>query len=55
MRKCGYCGKEMNDNEVKDYHPNPDSSWENDLDEEQCPYCGYHSTLIEDQFEECIL
>lgn len=55
MRKCGYCGKEMDDSEVIKKTINcwtPYTGHDLDYVEEKCPYCGHASELIEDQFEE---
>ena len=50
MRKCGFCGKEMDDSElIKEELQFKDS--ECNYIEEKCPYCGWHSMNIEDQLE----
>lgn len=46
---CGYCGKYLKEEDIKEYHPNPDGDWNDDLNEQQCPYCGYHSFDIEEK------
>ena len=48
--KCGFCSKELTMDEIEEYIPNYGKK-DDDLDEEQCPYCGYHSTFIEDKYE----
>lgn len=51
--KCGFCGKELTAEDICEYIPYPyDCKPEGDLDEEQCPYCGYHSDFIENKYEE---
>lgn len=47
--KCGFCGKELTADEIEEYVPF--DKRDGDLDEEQCPCCGYHSTFIEDKYE----
>ena len=54
MRKCGYCGREMDDSELIRETVNcwtPDAGHECDYIEEKCPHCGWRSMNIEDQFE----
>jgi len=52
-KKCAYCGKELTQDEIKDYFEN-DPKYQNMVyqglisEEEQCPYCGYHNDLIEE-------
>lgn len=56
-KKCAYCGRELTQDEIKDYYEgNPHCQWlvDHDLinDQEMCPYCGYHSDLIEEDTDE---
>ena len=52
-KKCAYCGKELLQDEIKDYFEN-DLKYQNMVyqglisGEEQCPHCGYHNDLIEE-------
>ena len=48
--KCGFCGKELTAEEICEYIPF--DKREGDLDEEQCPHCGYHSDFVEDSYRE---
>lgn len=48
--KCGFCGKELTAEEICEYIPF--DKREGDLDEEQCPHCGYHSDFVEDPYRE---
>lgn len=45
--KCAFCGRELTEDEICEYIPDcgkhPD-----DLDEEQCPHCGYHNTFVDE-------
>ena len=53
-RKCGFCGREMDDSELKKEWVNcwaPDVGHECDYIEEKCPYCGWASDRIEDQMD----
>ena len=47
--KCGFCGKELTAEDICEYWPNLSDE---PIDEEQCPYCGYHNTLIETPYNE---
>ena len=47
--KCGFCGKELTEEDICEYWP---SFSDSPIDEEQCPYCGYHNTLIETPYNE---
>lgn len=50
MRKCGYCGTEMDESDlIKEEIHFVDHDC--DFVEETCPYCGWHSEIIEDQLE----
>jgi hypothetical protein len=54
MRKCGYCGKEIDESELIKETVNcwaPDVGHECDYIEEKCPHCGWYSDRIEDQLE----
>ena len=46
-KKCWFCGKELTQDEIKEYYP----PYRVDFisDEEQCPYCGYHNDFIEEE------
>ena len=50
---CAYCGKELSQDEIKDYFEN-NPEYQNMAyqglisEEEQCPYCGYHNDFIEE-------
>jgi len=46
--KCGFCGKELTAEAICKYTPTYDDNYE--LYEEQCPYCGYHNTFIEEPY-----
>lgn len=45
-KKCWFCGKELTQDEIKEYYP-----YYSDFksEEEQCPYCGYHNVFIEEE------
>ena len=51
-KKCAYCGKELAQDEIKDYFEN-DPKYQNMVyqglisEEEQCIHCGYHNVFIE--------
>ena len=47
--KCGFCGSELTAEEICEYIPNCGKNID-DLDEEQCPHCGYHSDFVEDPY-----
>lgn len=49
--KCGFCGKKLSQDDIKEYYPNPDNIRDDDLKEEQCPYCGYHADVIENEYD----
>ena len=54
MRKCGYCGKEIDESELIKETINcwaPDVGHECDYIEETCPNCGWYSECIEDQLD----
>ena len=48
-KKCGFCGRELTAEEICEYIPYCGKR-EGDLDEEQCPHCGYHSDFVEDPY-----
>lgn len=52
MKTCGYCGRSLTNEDIKEYHPDPDGDWSNDLEEEQCAFCGYHATFIETSYQQ---
>ena len=53
-KKCAYCGKELTQDEIKDYFEN-DPKYQNMVyqglisEEEQCIQCGYHNVFIEEE------
>lgn len=50
--KCGFCGRMLSPSEILSYGPEPKNPLEEELfpPDEQCPYCGYHSTSVDDQY-----
>lgn len=49
--KCGFCGKELTMDEIEEYIPDY-GKHDEDIDEEQCPHCGYHADFVENKYEE---
>lgn len=48
LKECWFCGTKLKDEEICEYIPNG-GKHKDDLYEEQCPYCGYHNTFLEEE------
>ena len=45
-RICGFCGRVLDEDEIEEFFIEDE-----DMDEDQCPYCGYHAPLISEPYD----